>query len=157
MKPPALWLMRGFAIAAVASLLLFFRAIAQGRQGLFFGAAASLCVSVTALLVTPVAVTAQFARRAELHPLFRRIRTAALMGATILALLGAVWLFHAPPALAQWLGLAWVVMGLTGLAIWLTTGAKARLAPHDTAIAYPGPLAIALIFGLVVASFVMKF
>ena len=55
------------------------------------------------------------------------------------------------------MGLTWLIMGLTGLAIWLKTSAKARLAPHDDAIAYPGPLAVALIFGLVVASFVTKF
>ena len=155
MRPPALWLMRGLAVAAVGSLFWFFRAIAVGRQMLFFGAAASLCVCVTALLVTPVALTALLARGAELHPSFRPIRSAALLGAAILSLVGATWLFHAPPALARWMGLTWLIMGLAGLAIWLTTSAKALA--RDDAIAYPGPLAIALIFGLVVASFVTKF
>ena len=154
---PGRWLMRAISLGAVASLLGMGYALTEVAQQLFIGAFVALGVSVAALLVAPIVVLARLAHDVSEHAAFCQVRRSALLGATLLALLGALWFRVGPFLQVQLAGLTALVIGLAGLALWFGTAKRARLAPADRAMAYAGPMAVALLLSLIVASSITKF
>lgn len=155
--PPGRWLMRALALTAVASLLGMGYAIVQVAQQLFIGAFVALGVSVAALLITPIAVLARLAHDVSEHAAFSQVRRSALCGLTLLALTGALWFRVGPFLQVKLAGLTALVIGLAGLVLWFGTAKRARLAPPDRAMAYGGPMAVALLLGLILATSITKF